>query len=380
MKTRCFRLIVVLFCATLVAFSGCGTSSTDGGADGTAASGKVREFCNVSYDPTRELYKEYNQLFAEHWKEKTGETLEIEDSHAGSGAQSRSVRSGKEADVVTLALSFDIDDLASERGGKPGLLKADWQKAFPYNSCPYVSTIVILVRKGNPKNIKDWNDLANPDVKVITPNPKTSGGARWNYLALWAYALDKSLSDIGGLDAMKEPEKNADRIAKAEEDAYAFTKQIFTNAVNQGMPTGARDATDAFVKQGTGDAFLAWENEACLSQKVMADQGFEIVVPSVSMRCEPPVAIVDTVVERRGTRDIAEEYLNYLYTPEMQDVIAKHYYRPSVPESAEKHRAEFPECRLVGIDEIFGGWVAAQRKHFNSDGVFDKMLTEIATK
>lgn len=374
MKSRFFSVLVPTAALLFVALAGCG------GPSGENADQKVRSFCNVSYDPTRELYKEYNELFAEHWKQKTGETLEIEDSHAGSGAQSRSVRSGKEADVVTLALSFDIDDLAVEKNGQPGLLTTDWQKAFPYNSCPYVSTIVILVRKGNPKNIKDWDDLAKPDVKVITPNPKTSGGARWNYLALWAYALDKSLADLGGLDAMKDAGTSKDRIEKAEKDAYEFTKKIFANAINQGMPTGARDATDAFVKQGNGDAFLAWENEACLSQKVMADKGFEIVVPSVSMRCEPPVAIVDAVVERRGTRDIAEEYLNYLYTPEMQDVIAKHYYRPSVPESAEKHREEFPECRLVGIDEIFGGWTAAQRKHFNSDGVFDQMLAEIVAQ
>lgn len=344
---------------------------------GCAPEEKVREFCNVSYDPTRELYKEYNQLFIEHWKEKTGETILLEDSHAGSGAQSRAVRSGKEADVVTLALAFDIDDLAAEKDGQPGLLKSDWQKAFPYNSCPYVSTIVILVRKGNPKNIRDWDDLAKEDVKVITPNPKTSGGARWNYLALWGYALDKNLADIGGLDALKESEKNKDRIAAAQKEAYEFTKKIFANAVNQGMPTGARDATDDFVKRGNGDAFLAWENEALLSQKVMADQGFEIVVPSVSMRCEPPVAIVDSVVERRGTRDLAEEYLNYLYTPEMQDVIAKHYYRPAVPESAAKHKAAFPELKLFGIDEVFGGWLKAQREHFNADGVFDQMMIEI---
>ncbi|MBQ1456181.1 MAG: sulfate ABC transporter substrate-binding protein [Thermoguttaceae bacterium] len=353
--------------AALPLLTGCGT----GGSDGPA-----RSFCNVSYDPTRELYKEYNELFAEHWLEKTGQTLDIEQSNAGSGAQSRAVRSGKEADVVTLALAFDIDDLAIEKDGNPGLLKPDWQKNFPYNSSPYISTIVILVRKGNPLGIHDWDDLARTGVKVVTPNPKTSGGARWNYLALWAYALDKSLADIGGIDKFAEADQ--ERQAKAEEDAYNFTKQVFANAVNQGMPTGARDATDAFVKQGNGDAFLAWENEARLSQKVMADQGFEIVYPSITMRCEPPVAVVDAVVERRGTRDIAEEYLNYLYTPEMQEMIARHYYRPAVPEVAEKFADQFPPCRLVGIDECFGGWTAAQRKHFNADGLFDKMLTEIA--
>ena len=369
MKTMFFRRFFVMMPLVFaLLFTGCGSQE------------QVREFCNVSYDPTRELYKEYNQIFAEYWLEKTGETLEIEDSHAGSGAQSRSVRSGKEADVVTLALAFDIDDIAAEKDGKPGLLRADWQKLFPYNSCPYISTIVILVRKGNPKNIKDWDDLTKEDVKVITPNPKTSGGARWNYLAIWGYALDKELADIGGLDALKEPEKNKERIEKAGQAAYDFTKKIFANAVNQGMPTGARDATDDFVKRGNGDAFLAWENEAILSQQVMADQGFEIVVPSVSMRCEPPVAIVDTVADRRGTRVIAEEYLNYLYTPEMQDVIAKHHYRPAVPEMAAKHKEEFPELRLFGIDEVYGGWIKAQREHFNADGVFDKMLGEIAAE
>ena len=346
---------------------GCGKS---GGA------GKAVEICNVSYDPTRELYAEYGKVFAEHWLEKTGQEVTVEDSHAGSGAQSRAVRvGGKDADVVTLALAFDIDDIAMERDGVPGLLSTEWQKQFPNNSCPYISTIVIMVRKGNPKGIHGWEDLTKEGVQVITPNPKTSGGARWNYLAVWGYAFDKALADLGGISALKD-EANKDRVTEAEKEAYEFTKKIFANAVAQGMPTGARDATDDFVKRGHGDAFLAWENEAALS-KEMAGDDFEIVVPEVSVKCEPPVAIVDSVVDRRGTREIAEEYLNYLYQPEGQEVIAKNHYRPIDPAVMEKYRESFPEVKFFTVDDLCGGWIAAQRKHFNSDGLFDQMLNEI---
>ena len=338
--------------------------------------GKPREFCNVSYDPTRELYKEYGKAFEEYWKTQTGETIYVEDSHAGSGAQSRAVRvGGKDADVVTLALAFDIDDIAAEHEGKPGLLATDWQTRLPNNSCPYVSTIVILVRKGNPKNIKGWDDLARDGVKVVTPNPKTSGGARWNYLAIWGYALDKELADIGGIDAVKD-DANKDRVAEAEKKAYEFTKKIFANAVAQGMPTGARDATDDFVKRGNGDAFLAWENEAILS-KEMAGGEFEIVVPEVSIKCEPPVAVVDAVVDRRNTRDIAEKYLAHLYAPEGQEIIAKNHYRAINESVMEKYKDKFPAVRFFTVDDVFGGWLKAQREHFNSDGLFDQMLKEI---
>lgn len=357
-----------LFLASLF-LTGC---TKEGGSE-------VTEICNVSYDPTRELYAEYGRLFEKHWLEKTGKEVLVEDSHAGSGAQSRAVRvGGKEADVVTLALAFDIDDIAMERDGKPGMMSTDWQKQFPNNSCPYISTIVIMVRKGNPKDIHGWEDLAKDGVQVITPNPKTSGGARWNYLAIWGYALDKELADIGGIDAVKD-EANKERVEAAEKAAYDFTKKIFANAVAQGMPTGARDATDDFVKRGHGDAFLAWENEAMLS-KAMAGDEFEIVVPEVSVKCEPPVAVVDAVVDRRGTREIAEEYLNYLYEPEGQEVIAKNHYRPIDPNVMEKYKDQFPEVRFFTVDDIFGGWIAAQRKHFNSDGCFDQMLTEISGK
>ncbi|MBQ6157554.1 MAG: sulfate ABC transporter substrate-binding protein [Thermoguttaceae bacterium] len=342
-------------------------------------SGKVTEICNVSYDPTRELYAEYGRVFEKHWLEKTGEVITVEDTHAGSGAQSRAVRDGgKEADVVTLALAFDIDDIAMERNGRPGLLSPDWQKNFPNNSCPYISTIVIMVRKGNPKNIRGWDDLAKEGVQVVTPNPKTSGGARWNYLAVWGYALDKELADLGGIDAVKDP-ANAERVKTAEKSAYEFTKKVFANCVAQGMPTGARDATDDFVKRGHGDAFLAWENEAILSQQ-MGNGEFEIVVPEISIKCEPPVAIVDAVVDRRGSREIATEYLSYLYQPEGQEVIARNHYRPIDPDVMEKNRSQFPDVRFFTVDDVFGGWIAAQRKHFNSDGLFDQMLTEISGK
>ncbi len=371
MKKGSFVSISTLFVVVtlpLWGLVGCGSDEGEGKTG--------REFCNVSYDPTRELYKEYGRLFEAHWKEKTGETIYVEDSHAGSGAQSRAVRNGgKEADVVTLALAFDIDDIAVEKDGQPGLLVTDWQSKFPNNSCPYISTIVILVRKGNPKNIHDWDDLTKEDVKVITPNPKTSGGARWNYLAIWGYALDKELADLGGIDAVKD-EANKERVEEAEKKAYEFTKKVFANAVAQGMPTGARDATDDFVKRGHGDAFLAWENEAILSKEMVGDE-FEIVVPSVSVICEPPVAIVDSCVDRRGTRDIAEEYLGWLYQPEGQEVIAKNHYRPIDPTVLEKYKDQFPEVKFFTVDDIFGGWLSAQRKHFNSDGLFDQMLSEI---
>ena len=366
MKNKYWFILLFLCAAALL--PGCGKKS--GGA-------KVTEICNVSYDPTRELYAEYGRVFEKHWFEETGEKITVEDTHAGSGAQSRAVRDGgKEADVVTLALAFDIDDIAMEHDGRPGLISPDWQKQFPNNSCPYISTIVIMVRKGNPKNIRNWDDLAKDGVQVVTPNPKTSGGARWNYLAIWGYALDKELADLGGIDAVSLPE-NADRVAEAEEAAYEFTKKIFANAVAQGMPTGARDATDDFVKRGHGDAFLAWENEAILSQQ-MAEGEFEIVVPEVSIKCEPPVAIVDAVVDRRGSRELATAYLNYLYEPEGQEVIARNHYRPIDPDVMAKNRDQFPDVRFFSIDDAFGGWLAAQRKHFNSDGLFDRMLTEIS--
>ena len=345
---------------------------------GCGKQGGGRELCNVSYDPTRELYAEYNELFIKHWQEKTGETINIDQSNGGSGSQSRSVINGKPTDVVTLALAFDIDDIAAEKDGRPGLLTADWQKRFPNNSCPYTSTIVILVRKGNPKEIHNWEDLAKPGVQVITPDPKTSGGARWNYLAIWGYALDKALADKGGLSALHNVESAV--LEAAQKDAYLLTKAVFANAVSQGMASGARGATDDFVKRGHGDAFLAWENEAILARNINGNDAFEIVYPTVSIKAEPPVAIVDSMVEQRGTRDIAEEYLSYLYESEAQEVIAKNNYRPCMPEVAEKYKDKFPEIKLFTIDDVFGGWLKTQREHFNSDGIYDQMIVEINHK
>ena len=342
-----------------------------------------REIFNVSYDPTRELYDDYNKLFAQHWQEKTGETIEIEKSNGGSGAQARAVTTGLEADVVTLALAVDVDVVANAKlladGANDPNSDAYWQKRLPNNSCPYVSTIVILVRKGNPKGIKGWDDLARPDVKVVTPNPKTSGGARWNYLAVWGYALDRALADDGGIAALSSGSLPSEKIDAAQKEAYDFTRKVFLNAFAQGMQSGARGATDDFVKNGVGDAFIAWENEAILSKSYSGD-ALEIVVPEISIKAEPPVALVDTVVDAKGTRDVAEEYLNYLYSPEAQELIAKNHYRPSSEEILEKYRADFPDIKLFTVDEVFGGWQKAQAEHFNEGGVFDKMLLEYAQK
>ena len=337
---------------------------------------KKRSILNVSYDPTRELYKEYDAAFAEHWLSTTGEAIEIEKCNGGSGAQARAVKMGHEADVVTLALAFDIDDVATdlfEKGSDNPENPNYWQKRLPNNSCPYVSTIVIVVRKGNPKNIRGWEDLTRPDVEVVTPNPKTSGGARWNYLALWGFALDKALADVGGLDALQDPAQ-AKRVEAAQAEARAFVKEVLAN-VRSGMPAGARGATDAFVKNKVGDAFIAWENEAILA-KNYADGEIDIVVPEITVKAEPPVAVVDKIVDRRGTRQLAEAYLNYMYEPKAQDIIARAHYRPCLPEVAEKYRDKFPETRLFTVDDVFGGWLNAQRTHFNSDGVFDKIVEE----
>ncbi|MBR4832815.1 MAG: sulfate ABC transporter substrate-binding protein [Thermoguttaceae bacterium] len=335
-----------------------------------------RKILNVSYDPTRELYEEFDEAFAEHWLATTGETIEVEKSAGGSGSQARAVKMGQEADVVTLALAFDVDDVGTAglfaEGANDPESPNYWQKRLPNNSCPYTSTIVLVVRKGNPKKIRDWADLTRADVEIVTPNPKTSGGARWNYLALWGYALDKALAPDGGLDALKAPEK-AERVEAAQAEARSFVKKVFANV--RGMQAGARASTDDFVKNQVGDVFIAWENEAILA-KIFSNDELEIVVPSISVKAEPPVAVVDKIVDRRGTRDLAEAYLNFLYEPEAQDMIARNHYRPCSPEIAEKYKDKFPEIRLFTVDDVFGGWVAAQREHFNADGVFDKILEE----
>ena len=313
------------------------------------AQAKDVELLNVSYDPTRELYVEYNRAFAKHWKEKTGDDVKIKQSHGGSGKQARSVIDGLQADVVTLALAGDIDEVAHA-----GLLPKDWQARLPDNSSPYTSTIVLLVRKGNPKAIKDWSDLAKPGIQVITPNPKTSGGARWNYLAAYAYAL----------------ENNGNDDAKARE----FVGQIYKNVPV--LDTGARGSTTTFVQRGIGDVFLAWENEAFLAIREFPDQGFEIVVPSVSILAEPPVTVVDKNVDKKGTRAVAEAYLKYLYSEEGQDIAGKNFYRPAVSQAAiAKYATQFPKVTLITIDEVFGGWAKAQPEHFGDGGVFDQIYT-----
>jgi len=302
---------------------------------------------NVSYDPTRELYQDLNAAFARQWKEKTGDTVVIQQSHGGSGKQARSVIDGLEADVVTLALAYDIDAIAA-RGR---LLPADWQKRLPDNSAPYTSTIVFLVRKGNPKGIKDWDDLVRPQVSVVTPNPKTSGGARWNYLAAWGYALRKNNGD--------------------EKKAREFVAALFKNVPV--LDTGARGATTTFVQRGIGDVLIAWENEAILSLKELGPGQFEIVRPSVSILAEPPVAVVDKVADRRGTRAVARAYLEFLYTPEAQEIIARNHYRPRLKSVAQEYAADFPPMKLFTVDGEFGGWQKAQATHFNDGGTFDQI-------
>jgi sulfate transport system substrate-binding protein len=311
-----------------------------------AAHAKDITLLNVSYDPTRELYQDFNKAFAAHWKAKTGDTVTVKQSHGGSGKQARSVIDGLEADVVTLALAYDVDVL----GSKAGLIPADWQKRLPNNSSPYTSTIVLLVRTGNPKGIKDWDDLAKPGVAVITPNPKTSGGARWNYLAAWGYQLKKTGS---------------------EDKARDFVKAVFANVPV--LDSAARGATTTFVERGIGDVFISWENEAFLAQKELGPDKFEIVVPSVSILAEPPVTVVDKVVDKRGTRAVATAYLQYLYTPEGQEIAAQNWYRPSDPKVAAKYDKTFPKLTLLSIDKDFGGWARAQKTHFDDGGTFDQI-------
>lgn len=300
---------------------------------------------NVSYDPTRELYQDVNTAFAKEWKGKTGDNVKIKQSHGGSGKQARAVLDGLEADVVTLALAYDIDALTERK-----LLAADWQKRLQHNSSPYTSTIVFLVRKGNPKGIKDWNDLVKPGVSVITPNPKTSGGARWNHLAAWGYAL-------------RQPGGNE---AKARE----FLGKLYKNVPV--LDSGARGATTTFVERGIGDVLIAWENEAYLAVKELGPTKFDIITPSISILAEPPVAVVDKVVDKRGTRKVAEAYLQYLYTDEAQDIIAKNYYRPATAKASQKYASQFAKVNLFTIADV-GGWTAAQKAHFSDGGIFDQI-------
>ena len=306
-----------------------------------------RVILNVSYDPTRELYQEYNREFIRHWQEKTGEKINVRQSHGGAGKQARAVIDCVPADVVTLALAYDIDAISS----KSRLISPAWQKRLPNNSSPYTSTIVLLVRKGNPKGMKDWDDLDRPGVAVLTPNPKTSGGARWNYLAAWGFALKKYNGD--------------------ETKVQDFLARLYKNVSI--LDSGARGSTTNFVERGIGDVLISWENEAFLAIKEYGPEKFEVTIPSLSILTEPPVTIVDKNADRHGTRDIAQTYLEYLYSKKGQEIVARHFYRPSDPEIAEKYAHQFPAIKLFTVDEVFGGWQKAQTIHFNDGGLFDKI-------
>jgi sulfate/thiosulfate transport system substrate-binding protein len=319
------------------------------GAGAAAAQGasKPVTLLNVSYDPTRELYEDFNKAFAEHWKAKTGQDVTVRQSHGGSGKQARSVIDGLEADVVTLALAYDIDQIAE----KGGLLPANWQSRLPNNSSPYTSTIVLLVRKGNLKKIRDWGDLAKPGVSVITPNPKTSGGARWNYLAAWAWSS-------------RQPGGN-------ETTARDFVTKLYKNVPV--LDAGARGSTTTFVERGIGDVLIAWENEALLAIKELGPGKFEVVAPSISILAEPPVAVVDKVASKHGTKAVAQAYLEYLYTDDGQEIAARHFYRPRLASVAAKYEAQFPKLTLVTVDEVFGGWKKAHSSHFADGALFDQI-------
>ena len=334
---RIRRLIGLGLCALLAiaSISGCGNLAP-----------KQMKLLNVSYDPTRELYTQLNHDFMRNWKQETGEDILINQSHGGSGKQGRSVIEGLNADIVTLGLAYDIDAISDAELINPG-----WQDEFSYNSCPYTSTIVFLVRAGNPKNILDWDDLIQEDVSVITPNPKSSGGARWNYLAAWGYSMDKSKGDV--------------------EEATRFVKQLYKNVAV--LDSGARGAITTFTERGIGDVLIAWENEALLSVNQLGADKFNIITPSISILTEPPVAIVDQVVDKKGTRKIAQAYLDYLYTKEGQEIAARNYYRPRDEEVANTYQDIFPQIKLITIDEAFGGWQKAHEVHFRDGGIFDEI-------
>ena len=361
MRSKLSIVIAVLIIAAAILMTGCPGKPTDKekkpgegtptvqpkeGEELAPKNLKPIEITNVSYDPTRELYEEYNTAFAAYWKEKAGQEVKITQSHAGSGSQARAVIEGLSADVVTLALAYDIDEIR-----KAGLIAEGWQQRLQDNSSPYTSTIIFLVRKGNPKNIKDWNDLIKPGVSVITPNPKTSGGARWNFLAAWGYVL-------------KQPDGSPEK-------AKDFVTKLYKNVTV--LDTGARGSTTTFTQKNMGDVLIAWENEAFLAIEEMGSDKLEMVVPSMSILAEPPVAWVDKVVEKRGTQEVAKAYLEYLYTDAGQEIIAKHYYRPRSKTVAEKYADKFPSIPLFTIDEMFGGWDKAQDEYFKDGGVFDQI-------
>jgi sulfate/thiosulfate-binding protein len=339
----------------LAALTGCGSSDD---AQSTVS------ILNVSYDPTRELYRDVNEQFIAQWRRDTGQSITVKQSHAGSGSQARAVIDGLEADVVTLALAYDIDSI--QQNGKR--LGANWQTRFPQASSPYTSTIVFLVRKGNPKNIRDWPDLAKPGIEVVTPNPKTSGGARWNYLAAWGAELHRQLG--GDWSKLDDPAA-ADQVRAAQAAAEKFVATIFANAPV--LDSGARGSTNTFVQRNIGDVLLAWENEALLAVNAVGADKVDIVVPPTSILAQPPVAVVDTVVDRRGTRQIAEAYLRFLYTPAGQAIAAKHHFRPTDAEVLAQHRDKFVELELFTIDQVFGGWAKAHEAHFADGAMFDRI-------
>lgn len=339
-------LLALIVVAVMLA--ACGSQSNGRGNENSSSQANNVKLLNVSYDPTRELYVEFNKAFAAHWLAKKNQKVEIEQSHGGSGKQARAVIDGLKADVVTLALGYDIDAISEK-----GLLDKEWQTQFQLNSSPYTSTIVFLVRKGNPKGIKDWDHLIQEGIEVITPNPKTSGGARWNYLAAWGYALKHNNND--------------------EAAAEQFVSKLFKNVPV--LDTGARGSTTTFVERGIGDVLLAWENEAYLSINELGPDKFEIVYPSLSILAEPPVAVIDKTVDGRGTREIAEAYLNYLYSEEGQKIAGENYYRPTNEAVAAQFKEQFPSLELLTIDNDFGGWNEAQNKHFSEGGVFDKIYS-----
>ncbi len=332
-KAKWFSAVIL----TTGVLAGCGNDEASGGND-------TVELLNVSYDPTRELYQEFNEAFSKHWEAEEGQKVTIQQSHGGSGKQGRAVIDGLEADLVTLALAYDIDEISSN-----GLIEEGWQKELPDNSSPYTSTIVFLVKKGNPKKIEDWDDLIREDVSVVTPNPKTSGGARWNYLAAWAYAEKKYDGD--------------------QEKAKKFVQKLYQNV--EVLDSGARGATTTFVERGIGDVLIAWENEAFLSINELGEDKFEIISPSISILAEPPVAVVDKVTEKKGTAEVAEGYLDYLYSDEGQKIAAENYYRPRNEDILKEYDELFPDIELVNVDDQFGGWQKAQEIHFKDGGTFD---------
>lgn len=344
--------VLLLGISLLVFLTACGAGGPKGDPEGSADEhGKPAiELLNVSYDPTRELYEQFNRAFAEYWKQQHGQSVTIKQSHGGSGKQGRSVIDGLKADVVTLALAYDIDEIQAA-----GLIQSGWQTRLADNSSPYTSTIVFLVRQGNPKGIKDWDDLIREDVSVITPNPKTSGGARWNYLAAWGYALKQYGGD--------------------EQQTRNFVSALFKNVPV--LDSGARGATTTFVERGIGDVLIAWENEAHLAVHELGKDKFEIVIPSISILAEPPVAVVDQVVDRKGTREAAEAYLQYLYSEEGQTIAAENYYRPRLESVVRKFEDQFPTLNLLTVDDDFGGWTQAQKVHFADGGTFDQIYTQV---